>query len=102
MVLKYLRWRNTVNSCFKNPVFPDEGLAHSSNIVHNVPQDLPSLLEDSALVLGNRAAEILTAINIGAGFGVAVDEFEAVAGGEGVAWVPFDYLLRQLFFSGHP
>ena len=48
-----------------------------------MPQDLPSLLEDSALVLGNRAAEILTAINIGAGFGVAVDEFEAVAGGGG-------------------
>ena len=44
----------------------------------------PSLLEDSALVLGNRAAEILTAINIGAGFGVAVDEFEAVAGGGGL------------------
>ena len=75
--------KGTGNSCFKNPVFPDEGLAHSSNIVHNVPQDLPSLLEDSALVLGNRAAEILTAINIGAGFGVAVDEFEAVAGGGG-------------------
>ena len=89
---------DTVNSCFKNPVFPDEGLAHSSNIVHNVPQDLPSLFEDSALVLGNRAAEILTAINIGAGFGVAVDEFEAVAGG-GVAWVPFVYLLRNFFFG---
>ena len=74
----------TGKSCFKNPVFPDEGLAHSSNIVHNVPQDLPSLLEDSALVLGNRAAEILTAMNIGAGFGVAVDEFEAVAGGGGL------------------
>ena len=64
-----------------------------------MPQDLPSLLEDSALVLGNRAAEILTAINIGAGFGVAVDEFEAVAGGGGVAWVPFVYLLRNFFFG---
>ena len=69
-----------------------------------MPQDLPSLLEDSALVLGNRAAEILTAINIGAGFGVAVDEFEAVVGGGGggLPGVLFCLLAKKLFFQANP
>ena len=66
-----------------------------------MPQDLPSLLEDSALVLGNRAAEILIAINIGAGFGVAVDEFEAVAGGGGCLG-SFCLLAKKLFFRAIP